>query len=382
MNNFSQINNINSLNHLRVIIIDDNADFAESQAEFLENRDFQARIAPGKDEAILIAKDFIPDIALIDLRLKGESGIEVIPLLKNISPDIICIMLTGYGDMDTAIGALRQGASDYLHKPVDPIELETVLYRSYERIRLQKERINAIIAREKAEAANAAKSEFLSRMSHELRTPLNSILGFTQMMQLERKKVDETHLEYVNIIHKAGEHLLDLINDILDMSKIETGNFELDIKAVEMDKILKECQTLLEPAAEKNGINLNLTCSVCSGILLKADSKRLKQVFLNLLSNSIKYNKSNGSVEISCENKENNFIKINIHDTGKGIPEERQQELFIEFSRLGAENSAIEGTGIGLAICKKLIELMDGRIGVTSSEGEGSTFWIEIPLAS
>lgn len=367
---------------LRVIIVDDNADFAEAQAEFLATRGFDVRIASGKGEAVIAAEDFFPDIALIDLRLGGENGIEAITLLQKINPDIICIMLTGYGGMDSAVDALRQGASDYLQKPVDPIQLETVLYRSYEKIRLQKERLNAVIAREKAEASNIAKSAFLSSMSHELRTPLNSILGFSQLIQMDKQKVDETHLEYVRIIQNAGEHLLGLINDILDMSKIESGKFELDIEPIAMDEIFSECITLLKPVAEKNQISLHQNEKNCSGAVLKADRKRLKQVLINLLSNAVKYNSLKGRVDLSCENRTEGFLRINVTDTGNGIPEDLKPELFMEFSRLGREQSAIEGTGIGLALCKKLIELMNGKIGVISREGEGSTFWIEVPLNS
>jgi PAS domain S-box-containing protein len=230
-----------------------------------------------------------------------------------------------------------------------------------------------VAARDESDRANQAKSDFLSNMSHELRTPLNAILGFTQLLKI-KTSLDDKQNAYINEIDSAGQHQLELVNQILDLSSIEEGHLKLSIEKVAVSDVIHECKTLISPLAEKNCISIY--SEDVDDAYVKADYIRMKQVLLNLLSNAIKYNNVNGSVYVNCC-RNNDRLRINVVDTGKGVPEKHQNDIFSPFNRLGA-GKTVEGTGIGLSISKQLIEKMGGSIGVTSNEKSGSTFWVEL----
>ena len=233
--------------------------------------------------------------------------------------------------------------------------------------------------KETADRANRAKSEFLSRMSHELRTPLNAIIGFSQLF--EPDKLDSDECENLEQILKAGRHLLALINEVLDLSRIEAGRMSLSIEPVCVREVAQEVLGLLQPLANQRHIRLDNIIGTEDCHVL-ADRQRLKQVLLNFVSNAIKYNRDSGRVTISCEPVMEDRRRLMVIDTGPGIATSNLHKLFEPFERLGAEQSGTEGTGIGLALSKRLIEIMGGRIGVDSVSGQGSTFWAEMPLAN
>ncbi len=235
-----------------------------------------------------------------------------------------------------------------------------------------------ISARDEAERANKAKSEFLSSMSHELRTPMNAILGFAQLLEID-DALNEDQADYVGEILKAGRHLLKLITEVLDLSKIESGNITLLLEPLSCGELIQECLALIKPIAQARGITLNSDTAI-DAVVVHADRTRLKQALLNLLSNAIKYNRPQGEVSIQLT-VQGRVVRLAVSDTGYGIPVLRQQELFQPFSRLGAEGTDVEGTGIGLSISRRLIDMMGGTIGMQSEQGRGSTFWIELPGA-
>lgn len=232
-----------------------------------------------------------------------------------------------------------------------------------------------IAARDEAEHANKAKSEFLSSMSHELRTPMNAILGFGQLLEIEAG-LNEDQADYVDEMLKAGRHLLELINEVLDLAKIESGNINLSLESLSCTELVAECLALVKPIAQVRGITIK--DALAGDYVIRADRTRLKQVLLNLLSNAIKYNRPQGEVSVQVSVHQG-LVRFAVSDTGYGIPAARQQEVFQPFSRLGAEESDIEGTGIGLTISRRLMKMMGGVIGMESEEGRGSVFWIELP---
>lgn len=289
-----------------------------------------------------------------------------------------------YGDELVGIYALANRKDGYSEKQRDflrPFDTTYSVMIHSNRMMLaeQRNRDDLIEAKEIAERASQAKSDFLSSMSHELRTPMNAILGFGQLLEYDTT-LSSRHQDSISEILKAGHHLLDLINDILDLAKIEAGKIELNISTVDVCSIIDECTTLMAPLAARR--NISIDHSGLQHSFVMADRTRLKQMLMNLLSNAIKYNKDNGHVEIEISRPGHDILKLSVIDTGIGISDEDMQQLFTPFTRFNTRYSNVEGTGIGLTITRSIVEMMHGRIGAESTLGDGSCFWIELPLES
>ncbi len=309
--------------------------------------EFGTTIAPGFEALVFKASRQIEDIYELTYICKDGSRFPALVSLTALQDD--------YGGI---IGYLLIGTDNSVRKRV-----ESELYRAIE----------------VADTANRAKSDFLSNMSHELRTPLNAVLGFAQI--LESGAPTASQKRSIDQILKAGWYLLELINEILDLALIESGKMTLSKEPVSVAEVMRECRAMIEPQAKTRGIAMSFETFDIPFYVI-ADRTRIKQVMINLLFNAIKYNKPDGAVTVECRLSDANALRINIRDTGEGLSEEQLGHLFRPFNRLGKEASVEEGTGIGLVVSKRLVELMGGTIGATSVIGVGSVFWIELGLTA
>lgn len=356
------------------------------------------------EEAIEAFKHSTFDCILLDNELDDMNGQMVLSFIQD-GPNLAVPVIIFSDEIETGLDLelLESGAVEFIPQHLCNALLlrRAILYslvrRQYiksqqEYLNSQKElyeqqywhdeenRLEALKSeKEHAEAANRAKSKFLSNMSHELRTPLNAILGFAQLLMFKSKKpLSDYQHDNVNEIIKAGNHLLSLINDVLDLSKIEAGKIGIKKEKLAVAEVIEECIKLTADLAMSRAINISRHCE--NTHLVYADHTRFKQVILNLLSNAIKYNRPKGAVNITCSYEQKGMMTITVSDTGIGIAKDDFGDVFQPFSRLHSNNSAIEGTGIGLTLSRRLVEEMDGEIGFESESGVGSRFWISIPL--
>ncbi|NTV13895.1 MAG: response regulator [Desulfobulbaceae bacterium] len=378
---------LNPLAKATILVVDDTPDNLALISNLLKD-DYRVKIATGGEKALdIAASDTPPDLILLDIMMSGMDGYEVCRRLKR-NPktmNIPVIFLTAKTEVEDEQKGLELGAVDYLTKPVSP---PIVMARVKNHLALKamadflnEKNLELESAKSLAEKANLAKSSFLSSMSHELRSPLNAILGFAQLMESETPPPTPSQMESIEQILQAGWHLLALINDILDLAKVESGQIPMLRESVSLPEVMLECQNMTEPQAQQRGIRMYfpqvaLTCFVM------ADRTRVKQVLINLLSNAIKYNTKEGTVAVTCTESGPECIRVSVRDTGAGLPPEQLAQLFQPFNRLGQEAGNEEGTGIGLMVAKRLVELMGGTIGVESTVGVGSVFWFELLSAA
>jgi signal transduction histidine kinase len=335
-------------------------------------------------------------LLLADLMMPGLDGIALVQAARAIDPDLACIIMTGEGTIGSAVQAMQVGALDYILKPFRVSAILPAIARALETRKLrimnislerrlrehavQLVRINEELraARQQADLANQAKSAFLSNMSHELRTPLNAILGFSQILTSESLPSSPAQKkQFAGNILQASRHLLRLINDILDLAKVESGALALESEPVALSQVLQECRTLVDPLARVRGVELRMT--VDDNASVTADRVRLKQVLINLLSNAIKYNRDHGTVSVHCAQMGQERLRVSVQDTGAGLNEDQLAAMFQPFNRLGQEGGTQEGTGLGLVMTRQLVEKMGGELGVVSTPGMGSTFWVALP---
>jgi PAS domain S-box-containing protein len=306
------------------------------------------------------------------LVFKASRGIEDIYELTYIRKDgsrfPAIVSVTALRDeRDGIIGFLLIGTDNSARKQVEAEQKRLDQMLKDKNVELERAKIAA-------EKANLAKSDFLSSMSHELRTPLSAILGFAQLMETESPAATPSQKASIDQILQAGWYLLRLINEILDLAQIESGKLSLSPEPVSLAEVMDECQTMIEPQSEKRGIKLTFP-QFDTPCFVSADRTRLKQVLINLVSNAIKYNQPGGTVVVDCTMTTPERTRTSVRDTGAGLPPEKLAQLFQPFNRLGQESSSEEGTGIGLVMSKRVVELMGGVIGVESTVGVGSVFW-------
>lgn len=316
------------------------------------------RITPGFEALVFKASRGIEDIYELTYIRKDGSRLPAV------------VSVTALRDAHNAIiGYLLIGTDNTARKLVEAERAQ--LYKALQDKNAELESAKAV-----AEKANLAKSNFLSSMSHELRTPLNAILGFAQLLESGAPAPTATQIVRLHQIIKAGWYLLDLINEILDLAVIESGKLSLSLEPLSLSTVLLECEAMIGPQAQQRGIKI-IFDKVDPSWFAHADHTRVKQALINLLSNAIKYNRDHGMVEVKCIATPEH-VRISIKDSGAGLPPEKLAKLFQPFNRLGQETGTEEGTGIGLVVTKQLVELMGGSIGVESTVGVGSEFWIEL----
>ena len=414
-----------------LIVEDDLVDRMACRRALAQNPDYEFVLSEAETgrEGLQLAHAKKPDCVLLDYYLPDMNGLEFLAELRNDLGEVPVpvMMLTGADNASVAVEAMKRGAQDYLVKDVNrqylellPAVIQHVLrerrtlmekkqveaelwqhrWRLEELVEkrtdelaeankhlrqdiAERKRIQAelTLAKAAAEKANLAKSNFISSMSHELRTPLNAILGFAQLIKAGSPTPTPTQMARLEEILHGGWYLLTLINGILDLAVIESGNLVLSKESVSLAEVIAECQAMIEPQAQQYGIQL-IFHKFDSPLTVKADRTKLKQVLINLLSNAIKYNREQGTVEVNCTTSTTVRIRISIKDSGAGLPPEKLAQLFQPFNRLGQENGTVQGTGIGLVVTKQLAELMGGTIGVESTVGVGSEFWIELVSAT
>ena len=339
------------------------------------NRQMEALTGSTRDELIGAPfKNYFTDpgraeagINLV-LREKKVTDYELTARARDGHTTVVSYNATTFYDRDRTLQGVFAAARD-------------VTERKHSEEMLQEKNVELESAKSVAEKANLAKSDFLSSMSHELRSPLNAILGFAQLMDSDAQAPTPSQKENIAQILDAGWHLLNLINEILNLAVIESGQVSLSGEPVSLDEVMFECRAMMEPLAQQRGINMTFP-AFDTPCFVSSDRTRLKQVIINLLSNAIKYNTVQGTVIVDYTVSASNRVRLNIKDTGAGLGPEKLSQLFQPFNRLGQEAGGEEGTGIGLVVTKRLVELMGGEIGVDSIVGTGSVFWIELNWAA
>jgi len=387
-----------------LLAIDDDPDNRAFLTKAVQRQGFDAVTAPNATQARRQLDGRRPALIFLDVQMPEESGLSLLPQMLRDFPESVVVMMTAYGSEQVAAEALRGGADDYIAKPIDLHRLRELLERNLEKQRLRAER-QSLVARLKdsnrylmrqhaalrradeeilqvnrqLEQSSRYKSEFLANMSHELRTPLNAIMGFSEiLLDLTMNLTAGERTEFLRNIHSSGQHLLGLINDILDLAKIEAGKMDLHPEEMPVMEALQEITAILDPMARQQGLQLRTVGAADAGVI-KADRSKVKQVLYNLLSNAVKFTPAPGTITVSVKDSSEQ-LTVSVEDTGIGMKAEDLPKLFREFEQIdGSYTRRYQGTGLGLALCRRFVEMHGGRIWAESQFGKGSIFTFTIP---
>ena len=387
-----------------LLAIDDDPDNRAFLTKAVQRQGFDVVTAPNATQARRQLDGRRPALIFLDVQMPEESGLSLLPQMLRDFPESVVVMMTAYGSEQVAAEALRGGADDYIAKPIDLHRLRELLERNLEKQRLRAER-QSLVARLKdsnrylmrqhaalrradeeilqvnrqLEQSSRYKSEFLANMSHELRTPLNAIMGFSEiLLDLTMNLTAGERTEFLRNIHSSGQHLLGLINDILDLAKIEAGKMDLHPEEMPVMAALQEITAILDPMARQQGLQLRTVGAVDAGVI-KADRSKFKQVLYNLLSDAVKFTPAPGTITVSVKDSPEQ-LTVSVEDTGIGMKPEDLPKLFREFEQIdGSYTRRYQGTGLGLALCRRFVEMHGGRIWAESQFGKGSIFTFTIP---
>ena len=356
-----------------ILIIDDEEAMRDSCLMILTKDGYKAEAAENGALGLEKARELKPALALIDLKMPGLSGFEVLEKLKELDPQIIPVVITGYATVESAVEAMKKGAYDFLPKPFTPDELRIIIGRALERRKLAQEA--ETLRREK----KLMEENFITMVSHQLRSPLVAIQQYFEVILAGMAgRVEDAQKEMIVRAKERLGSLLQLINDWLDMARISRGQIVDKLGPVALDKLLEKQVEFMRPLAQEFKVRLDLRPAEGKALVL-GDGQSLEQVFSNLITNAIKYNRPDGSVILSVREEESEIV-TEVADTGVGISKEHLPFIFDQFYRVHRrEDQKIKGTGLGLAISKKIVEAHNGSIRVTSEEGQGTTFSVRLP---
>jgi signal transduction histidine kinase len=376
----------------KILAVEDEVGSRLTLCGILEDAGYEVTGVEKGTEALEVIKDGNFNVIITDIKLPDVGGMSVLELAKEINPDVAVIIMTGYASIETAVNAVNEGAYAYFVKPVNMDEMKTAIVNALRQQRLSRENkrlvddlqlSNKLLfeANRQLRAATEAKSAFLAHMSHELRTPLNAIIGFSDLLIGGiGGKINNKQRQCLEDILNSGKHLLSLINDILDLSKVEAGKIDIRPESLRLADVVDDAvatvKTMLDDSRHEMAINIAEDLPPVYG-----DRNRLKQILLNLLSNAIKFTPDGGKLYLET-NKKGNFCQVSMVDNGIGIRKEDQTCIFEPFTQLDAQpGERKQGTGLGLALTRQLLELLGGKIWVESEYGKGSRFSFTIPLA-
>ncbi len=368
----------------KVLIVDDDPDLGASLSDILTGSDYEVLFAENRSAALAALEQFEPMVALIDVKLGDENGLELLSAMHEKRPALIGVMMSGYAEYEIAMSALRGGAYDYLVKPIHPDALLAVLSRCYDRLfrqaQMQLAYQQLIKARDQSEVAARAKSTFLAMMGRELRTPLNSIIGFSEMInaQMLGPVGNARYAEYAGHIAHTGRQLFELISRIIDQSALDSGTLELSQETVDLVALVEWCIGTVRARGEAADQSFDIRLP-SQPVLLNGDEKRLKQAVVNVIANAVQFNRPAGRVAVTLTINHDRDVEIRVEDNGIGIAAEDLGKLFQPFTRLSADPQTKPGSGLGLSLAASFVRLHDGTIRLESQPGTGTTVRIVLP---